>query len=70
MPKDTLPPSEILIEQLHGTDWTARCNAARLLGQSRDPRTVDALLPDLEDKDWRVSTAIILECKEPFPSGV
>lgn len=48
------PPIEILIEQLHGADWTARCDAARLLGQSRDPRAVDALLPDLEDSDWRV----------------
>jgi len=54
MPKEPLPPIEILIEQLHGTDWTARCDAARLLGQSRDPRAVDALLPDLEDSDWRV----------------
>jgi HEAT repeat protein len=54
MPTQPLPPIEVLIEQLHGPDWTARCNAARLLGQSRDPRAVDALLPDLEDSDWRV----------------
>jgi HEAT repeat protein len=54
MPKEPLPPLETLIEQLHGPDWTARCDAARLLGQSRDPRAVDALLPDLEDRDWRV----------------
>jgi HEAT repeat protein len=54
MPRQPIPPIETLIEQLHGTDWTARCDAARLLGQSRDPRAVDALLPDLEDKDWRV----------------
>ena len=54
MPKQPLPPVEILIEQLHGPDWTARCDAARLLGQSRDPRAVEALLPDLDDKDWRV----------------
>src|SRR5512133_1779177 len=47
-------PIETLIQQLHGTDWTARCDAARLLGQSRDPRAVDALLPDLSDPDWRV----------------
>jgi HEAT repeat protein len=47
-------PIETLIEQLHGEDWTARCDAARLLGQSRDPRAVDALLPDLNDSDWRV----------------
>jgi HEAT repeat protein len=47
-------PVEILIEQLHGEDWMARCDAARLLGQSRDPRAVDALLPDLIDSDWRV----------------
>ena len=45
---------EILIEQLHSEDWTARCDAARLLGQSHDPRAVDALLPDLGDSDWRV----------------
>jgi HEAT repeat protein len=54
MPKQPLPPLEILIEQLHGSDWTARCDAARLLGQTGDPRAVDALLPDLQDKDWRV----------------
>ncbi len=54
MPTQPVPPIETLIEQLHGTDWTARCDAARLLGQSRDPRAVDALLPDLEDGDWRV----------------
>lgn len=54
MAKETPPPIETLIEQLHGTDWTLRCDAARLLGQSRDPRAVDALLPDLNDSDWRV----------------
>ena len=54
MSKETVPPLEILIEQLHGSDWTARCDAARLLGQSGDPRAVDALLPDLNDRDWRV----------------
>ena len=53
MPKIEIPV-ETLIEQLHGEDWTARCDAARLLGQSRDPRALDALLPDLSDKDWRV----------------
>lgn len=47
-------PIESLMQQLHGTDWTARCDAARLLGQSRDPRAVDVLLPDLNDPDWRV----------------
>src|SRR5215207_6607906 len=47
-------PIETLIEQLHGEEWTARCDAARLLGQSRDPRAVDALLPDLNHSDWRV----------------
>jgi HEAT repeat protein len=47
-------PIEALISDLHGTDWQKRCDAARLLGQSRDPRAVDALLPDLQDKDWRV----------------
>jgi HEAT repeat protein len=54
MPKEPPPPIELLIEQLHSTDWTAGCDAARLLGQSRDPRAVDALLPDLVDRDWRV----------------
>jgi HEAT repeat protein len=53
MPKTDIP-IETLIEQLHGEDWTVRCDAARLLGQSRDPRAVDALLPDLSDSDWRV----------------
>jgi len=53
MPK-TDTPIETLIEQLHGEDWAARCDAARLLGQSRDPRAVDVLLPDLNDSDWRV----------------
>ncbi|HKY55802.1 MAG TPA: HEAT repeat domain-containing protein [Anaerolineales bacterium] len=53
MPKSDIP-IETLIEQLHGEDWIARCDAARLLGQSRDPRAVDALLPDLNDSDWRV----------------
>ena len=53
MPKTDIPV-EILIEQLHGEDWTARCDAARLLGQSRDPRAVDALLSDLSASDWRV----------------
>lgn len=45
---------ETLIADLHGPDWEKRCDAARLLGQSRDPRAVDALLPDLQDPDWRV----------------
>jgi HEAT repeat protein len=53
-----MPKSEILVEtliqQLHSDDWTTRCDAARLLGQSRDPRAVDAFLPDLNDADWRV----------------
>ena len=53
MPKADIPV-ETLLEQLHSTDWTTRCDAARLLGQSRDPRAVDALLPDLYDSDWRV----------------
>ena len=53
MPKTDIP-IEILIQQLHDEDFTARCDAARLLGQSRDPRAVDALLPDLQDSDWRV----------------
>ena len=53
MPKSDIPV-DTLIQQLHGTDWMARCDAARLLGQSGDPRAVDALLPDLQDPDWRV----------------
>lgn len=53
MPKTDIP-IEVLIAQLHGEDWVARCDAARLLGQSRDPRAVEALLPDLNDSDWRV----------------
>lgn len=53
MPKTTIP-IETLISDLHGEDWQKRCDAARLLGQSRDPRAVDALLPDLQDEDWRV----------------
>ena len=53
MPKVDIP-FETLIEQLHSADWTTKCDAARLLGKSRDPRAVDALLPDLNDSDWRV----------------
>jgi HEAT repeat protein len=53
MAKITIP-IETLISDLHGEDWQKRCDAARLLGQSRDPRAVDALLPDLQDEDWRV----------------
>ena len=53
MPKSDIP-FETLIEQLHSEDWMTRCDAARLLGQSRDSRAVDALLPDLNDSDWRV----------------
>ena len=53
MPKTDIP-IETLIQQLHNQDWTARCDAARLLGQSHDSRAVDALLPDLQDSDWRV----------------
>lgn len=53
MPKTNIP-IETLMTDLHGADWQKRCDAARLLGQSRDPRAVDALLPDLQDEDWRV----------------
>jgi HEAT repeat protein len=53
MPKVDIP-LETLLSELHGTDRQKRCDAARLLGQSRDPRAVDALLPDLNDPDWRV----------------
>lgn len=53
MPKIEIP-IETLLADLHGADWEKRCDAARLLGQSRDPRAVEALLPDLQDPDWRV----------------
>ena len=53
MPKTDIAV-ETLIQHLHNGDWQTRCDAARLLGQSRDPRAVDALLPDLQDPDWRV----------------
>src|SRR5215216_6135533 len=53
MPKMNIP-FETLIADLHGDDWQKRCDAARLLGQSRDPRALDVLLPDLQDEDWRV----------------
>jgi len=53
MPKTDIP-FETLVADLHGSDWQKRCDAARLLGQSRDPRAVDALLPDLADADWKV----------------
>ncbi len=47
-------PFETLVSDLHGPDWQKCCDAARLLGQSRDPRAVEVLLPDLHDPDWRV----------------
>jgi len=47
-------PFETLVADLHGSDWTKRCDAARLLGQSKDPRAVDVLLPDLKDPNWKV----------------
>ena len=47
-------PFETLVSDLHGSDWIKRCDAARMLGQSRDPRAVEVLLPDLQDSDWRV----------------
>ena len=47
-------PFETLTADLHGSDWIKRCDAAKLLGQSHDPRAVDVLLPDLQDSDWRV----------------
>jgi HEAT repeat protein len=53
MPKPEIP-LETLLHHLHGSDWTARCDAPRLLGQSRDPGAAEALLPDLNDPDWRV----------------
>ena len=61
-------PLEILIQQLHNSDWMTRCDAARLLGQIGDPAAVDALLPDLNDTDWRVRrSASKLECKQTIP---
>jgi len=53
MPKVDIP-FETLVADLHGEDWTKRCDAARLLGQSKDPRAVDMLLPDLKDSNWKV----------------
>jgi len=53
MPKVEIP-FETLAADLHGSDWTKRCDAARLLGQSKDPRAVDLLLPDLKDSNWKV----------------
>ena len=53
MPKVDIP-FETLVADLHGEDWTKRCDAARTLGQSKDPRAVDVLLPDLKDSDWKV----------------
>jgi len=53
MPKVEIP-FETLVADLHGPDWTKRCDAARLLGQSKDPRAVDVLLPDLKDSSWKV----------------
>lgn len=53
MPKFDIP-FETLIADLHGSDWNKRCDAARMLGQSKDPRAVAALLPDLKDSDWKV----------------
>ena len=62
MPKVNIP-LEILIQQLHSSDRTAR-----LLGESGDPAAVDALLPDLNDPDWRVPrNASNLECKRTVP---
>ena len=45
---------DTLAQQLHSADWTTRCDAARLLGLSGNPRAVEVLLPDLSDSDWRV----------------
>ena len=53
MPKIEIP-FETLVADLHGEDWNKRCDAARLLGKSKDPRAVDALLPDLNDSNWKV----------------
>jgi len=53
MPKVEIP-FETLVADLHGPDWTKRCDAARMLGQSKDPRAVDLLLPDLKDSNWKV----------------
>ena len=48
MPKIEMP-FEALIADLHGSDWNKRCDAARMLGHSKGPHPVDALLPD-----WKV----------------
>ena len=53
MPKIDIP-FEVLAADLHGSDWKKRCDAARMLGQSKDPRAVELLMPDLQDPDWRV----------------
>ena len=53
MPKVDIP-FETLVADLHGSDWTKRCDAARMLGQSKDLRAVDVLLPDLKDDNWKV----------------
>ncbi len=53
MPKSNIP-FETLVADLQGSDWIKRCDAARLLGQSRDPRALDVLLTDLLHSDWRV----------------
>lgn len=50
MPNETIP-FETLAADLHGSDWTKRYDAARLLGQSKDPRAVALLIPDLKDPD-------------------
>jgi HEAT repeat protein len=54
MSSQSAAPIDVLFADLHGPDWEKRCDAARLLGQSGDPRAVDVLLPDLKDPDWRV----------------
>ncbi|HEX5839387.1 MAG TPA: hypothetical protein VFY26_16240 [Anaerolineales bacterium] len=43
MARETTPPIDTLIEQLHATDWMVYCDAALLPGQSRNPSAVKDL---------------------------
>ena len=69
MPRSSIPV-EVLIAQLHDSDWTTRCDAARLLGSSGDPRAaaltlpwcgeeraLESLIPLLQDPDATVRIA-------------
>jgi len=72
MPKLDIPV-DVLIQQLHSPDWTARCEAARLPGRSGDPapwrrscltlpwygeeRSLESLRPSINDPDETVHIA-------------